>query len=154
MTYGPDFAFCPLSNLPFLLCSNLTFSSLNFSTASSSYSNLGLGFCWGCRQGGWERGREWKRGAPATLIGVWDFVGDVDGAGERGGFERQRISRWWRWKLWEEYNKEMQERRRRFLKGGRRSQSGKKNFAWCTVEVNILVRGEYFTHSLITLLWF
>jgi len=30
-------------------------------------------------------GRERKRGAPTTLIGVWNFVGDVNGAGERGG---------------------------------------------------------------------
>jgi hypothetical protein len=37
-------------------------------------------------------GRERKRGAPTTLIGVWNFVGDVEGAGERGGFERRRIS--------------------------------------------------------------
>ena len=91
-----------------VFCPNLTFSSLNLSTASISNANLGLGFCWGRRQGGWERGRERKRGAPATLIRVWDFSRDVDRAGERGGgrgkggFERWRISGWWKWKPWEE----------------------------------------------------
>ena len=32
-----------------------------------------------------EGGGERKRGAPITLIGVWDFVRDIDRAGERGG---------------------------------------------------------------------
>jgi len=110
-SYGPDFAtHSPASPFlfVFVFCPNLTFSSLNLSTTSISNANLGLGFCSGCRQGGWERGRERKRGAPATLIRVWDFVWDIDRAGERGGgrgkggFERRRISGWWKWKLWEE----------------------------------------------------
>jgi len=110
-SHGPDFAtHFPASPFlfVFVFCPNLTFSSLNLSTASISNANLVLGFCWGRRQGGWERGRERKRGAPATLTGGWDFVRDVDRVGERGGgrgrggFERRRISGWWKWKPWEE----------------------------------------------------
>jgi hypothetical protein len=59
------------------------------------------------------------------------------------GFERQRISGWWKWKPWEEeLSKEMQERRRRrvwFLKKVSTIKVVKKDFVWCTVEMNILL---------------
>jgi len=84
------FAHSPTSPFPFAFYPNLTFSNLNLSTASISNANLGLGFCWGRRQGGWERGEGEEEGSTNNANWGLEFCrGCRRGRWERGR-ERKR----------------------------------------------------------------